>query len=268
MDRGYALEATQLYHAIDKVLQRNTLVLGGGGNESLPPPPLNAFLLRVAVAFVVDLEVSDLWTFVAVFVVAFASVAVAFVADLEVSDPWTFVAVVPVADLEVSDPWTFVAVVPVADLEVSDLWTFVAVVPVADLEVSDLWTFVAVVPVADLEVSDLWTFVAVFVVLVPVSVPVIEVDSSGRPFLASPNVDLFASPSSSVEVVAEEPVDSSMGARSNYGLYSILSNLDLHQDRNLEPFYSNPSPDHNNVSDTNDLPKGATTNHSRKKSLH
>ncbi|MGD0886593.1 MAG: hypothetical protein ABSA46_17270 [Thermodesulfovibrionales bacterium] len=251
MDRGYALEATQLYHAIDKVLQRNTLVLGGGGNESLPPPPLNAFLLRVAVAFVVDLEVSDLWTFVAVFVVAFASVAVAFVADLEVSDPWTFVAVVPVADLEVSDPWTFVAVVPVADLEVSDLWTFVAVVPVADLEVSDLWTFVAV-----------------FVVLVPVSVPVIEVDSSGRPFLASPNVDLFASPSSSVEVVAEEPVDSSMGARSNYGLYSILSNLDLHQDRNLEPFYSNPSPDHNNVSDTNDLPKGATTNHSRKKSLH
>ena len=173
MDRGYALEATQLYHAIDKVLQRNTLVLGGGGNESLPPPPLNAFLLRVAVAFVVDLEVSDLWT-----------------------------------------------------------------------------------------------FVAVFVVLVPVSVPVIEVDSSGRPFLASPNVDLFASPSSSVEVVAEEPVDSSMGARSNYGLYSILSNLDLHQDRNLEPFYSNPSPDHNNVSDTNDLPKGATTNHSRKKSLH
>ncbi len=41
-----------------------------------------------------------------------------------------------------------------------------------------------------------------FVVLVPVSVVVVEVDSSGRPkFLAFPNVDHFASSSSSVEVV-------------------------------------------------------------------
>jgi hypothetical protein len=41
-----------------------------------------------------------------------------------------------------------------------------------------------------------------FVVLVPVSVVVVEVDSSGRPmFLASPNVDYLASSSSSVEVV-------------------------------------------------------------------
>jgi hypothetical protein len=41
-----------------------------------------------------------------------------------------------------------------------------------------------------------------FVVLVPVSVVVVGVDSSGRPtFLAFPNVDHFASPSSSVEVV-------------------------------------------------------------------
>jgi hypothetical protein len=41
-----------------------------------------------------------------------------------------------------------------------------------------------------------------FVVLVPVSVVVVEVDSSGRPkFLAFPNVDHFASFSSSVEVV-------------------------------------------------------------------
>ena len=39
-----------------------------------------------------------------------------------------------------------------------------------------------------------------FVVLVPVSVVVVEVDSSGRPkFLAFPNVDHFASSSSSVE---------------------------------------------------------------------
>ena len=41
-----------------------------------------------------------------------------------------------------------------------------------------------------------------FVVLVPVSVAVVEVDSSGHPkFLAVPNVDHFASSSSSVEAV-------------------------------------------------------------------
>jgi hypothetical protein len=41
-----------------------------------------------------------------------------------------------------------------------------------------------------------------FVVLVPVSVFVVEVDSPGCPnFLAFPNVDHFSSPSSSVEVV-------------------------------------------------------------------
>ena len=41
-----------------------------------------------------------------------------------------------------------------------------------------------------------------FVVLVPVSVVAVEVDSSGRPrYLAFPNVDHFASSSNSVEVV-------------------------------------------------------------------
>ena len=41
-----------------------------------------------------------------------------------------------------------------------------------------------------------------FVVLVPVSFVVVEVDSSGRPkFLAFPSVDHFSSSSSSVEVV-------------------------------------------------------------------
>ena len=41
-----------------------------------------------------------------------------------------------------------------------------------------------------------------FVVLVPVSVAVVEVGSSGRPkCLAFPNVDHFASPSSSAELV-------------------------------------------------------------------
>jgi hypothetical protein len=109
-----------------------------------------------------------------------------------------------------------------------------------------------------------------FVVLVPVYVVVVEVDSSGRPkFLAFPNVDHFASPSSSVEVVGPESVHSSIGARTNSGLCSILSNLDLHQNKNVEHGYNKPSPGQNNhVSDTNDLPIDATTNHSRKRGLH
>jgi hypothetical protein len=81
-------------------------------------------------------------------------------------------------------------------------------------------------------------------------------------------VDHYASPSSSVEVVGWESVHSPTGARTNYGLCNILSNLDLHQNKNLEYSYNNPSPGYNNVSDTNDLPMDATTSHSRKTSLH
>ena len=108
-----------------------------------------------------------------------------------------------------------------------------------------------------------------FVVLIPVSVVVVEVDSSGRPrFPAFPNVDYFASSSSSVEVVGEEFVHSPTGARTNYGLCSILSNLDLHQNKKWEHSYNNPSPGYNNASDTNGLPIDATTSHSRKRGLH
>jgi hypothetical protein len=98
---------------------------------------------------------------------------------------------------------------------------------------------------------------------------VVEVDSSGRPkFLAFPNVDHFASSSSSVEVVDEESVHNPTGARTNHGLCSILSNLVLYQNKNLEHCYNNSSFDYNNVTDTNDLPMDATTNHSRNKDLH
>jgi len=108
-----------------------------------------------------------------------------------------------------------------------------------------------------------------FHVSVPVFVVVVEVYSSGRPkFLAFPNVDPFANCPSSVEVVGEESVHSSTDGRTNYDLCSILSNLGLHQNKNLEHCYNNPSPGYNNVSDTNDLPKSATTNHSRNRSLH
>jgi hypothetical protein len=130
--------------------------------------------------------------------------------------------------------------------------------------------FVAVVFVADVAEPQASVDIAVvFVVLVPVSVVVVEACSSGHPkFLAFPNVDPFANCSSSVEVVDQESVHSSIGAHANYDLCSILSNLGLHQNKNLEHCYNNPSPGYNNVNDTNDLPKNATTNHSRNRSLH
>jgi flagellar biosynthesis component FlhA len=76
------------------------------------------------------------------------------------------------------------------------------VVFVADLEVSEPEVvFVAVVSVADVAEPQASVDIAVaFDFLVPVSVVVVEVYSSGRPkFLAFPNVDLYATCSSSVE---------------------------------------------------------------------
>ena len=78
------------------------------------------------------------------------------------------------------------------------------VVSVVDPEVSEPEVvFVAVVSVADVAEPQASVDIAVaFDELVPVSVVVAEVDSSGRPkFLAFPNVDHYASSSSSVEVV-------------------------------------------------------------------
>ena len=63
--------------------------------------------------------------------------------------------------------------------------------------------FVAFVSVADAAEPHASVDIALaFDVSVPVSVGMVEADSSGRPrFLAIPNVDYFASSSSSVEVV-------------------------------------------------------------------
>jgi hypothetical protein len=144
------------------------------------------------------------------------------------------------------------------------------VVSVVDLEVSEPGVvFVAVVSVSDVAEPQASVDIAVaFAVLVPVSVVVVEVDSSGRPtFVASPNVCSFPSSSSSVELVGEVFVGSSTGARTNYGLCSILSNLGLHQNKNLELYYNNPSPGYNNVNDTNALPTDATTSHCRRRCL-
>ena len=129
--------------------------------------------------------------------------------------------------------------------------------------------FVSVVLVAVVSEPQASVDIAVaFVVLVLVSGVVGEVDSLGRPkFAVSPNAYSFPSLSSSVEFDDEVFVGSSIGARTNYGLCSTLSNLDPRQNKNREHTYNKPSPGHNNVSDTNGLPMGATTNHSRKRGL-
>jgi len=71
-----------------------------------------------------------------------------------------------------------------------------AVVLVVEPEVSDPGVVFASGPQASADIA------VAFVVLVPVSVAAVEVGSSGRPkCLAFPNVDHFASPSSSAELV-------------------------------------------------------------------
>ncbi len=111
-------------------------------------------------------------------------------------------AVVGAADIsEPAEPVVDVVVVEhkavfVAYLEVAEAGVvFVAVVFVAVVFVA-----ASVADVAELQASV--DIVLVFDVLVPVSVDAAEVDSPGRPrFLAVPNVDHYASSSSSAEVV-------------------------------------------------------------------
>jgi len=147
---------------------------------------------------------------------------------------------------------------------------FVVEPEVAVLAVEPEVVFVAVVSVPGVAEPQASVGIAVaFAVLVPVSVVVVEVDSPGPPrFFVFPSIDYYASPASSVEIVGKESGHNSTGARTNYGPCSILSSLDLRQNRNLEHYYNNPSPDHNTVSDTNGLAMDATRNHSRKRGLH
>ena len=108
-----------------------------------------------------------------------------------------------------------------------------------------------------------------FVALIPASLVAIELDIPGFPrFFAPHKICSFANFPSSVEIVDKEFVHNSIGVHSNYGLCSILSSLDLHHNKNLEHRYNSPNPGHNNVSDTNDLPIDATTNHCRNTCLH
>jgi hypothetical protein len=130
--------------------------------------------------------------------------------------------------------------------------------------------FAAVVVVADVAGPPVAVDIAVAVVVsVPGAVVVVEVDSSGRStFLAVPNVELSASSASSVEVVGEESVHSSTGARTNYGLGSSLATRGRHQNKNWAHGHNTPSPGYKTVSDTTALPRDATTTHSRKTSRH
>ena len=94
-------------------------------------------------------------------------------------------------------------------------------------------------------------------------------DSPGRPrfFLAFPNIDCSATSSSSAGVVGLGSVHSPTGAHANHGLCSILSSPGPRRNRTSGRRYNKPSPGHNNVSDTSDLPTGATTSRSRKTGL-
>jgi len=142
---------------------------------------------------------------------------------------------------------------------------FVGLVFVVDLDVAQHW----IVFVADVAEPQASVDIAVaFDLLGPVSVVAFADDSPGRPtFLALTNVHYYASSSSSVEVLGRGSVHSSTDVRTTYGHCSILSNLDLHQNKNLEHRYNKPIPDYNKGNDTNHPPRGATTNHSRNKGL-
>jgi hypothetical protein len=80
----------------------------------------------------------------------------------------------------------------------------------------------------------------VFAVSVPVAAVAVEVDSPGRPrCLVFPNVDSYASSSSSVEDSGWESVHSPTDVRTNHDLCNILSILDLRQNKTLGQYYNN-----------------------------
>jgi len=178
---------------------------------------------------------------------------VVFVVALVVAEPEEVFALV----FSAAEP----GVVFVVDLEVSEPGVVLAAVVLAAV-------FLAAV-VSTAHVSGPQASVDIRVasdVSVPVSGVAAEVDSPGPPrFLAFPNVDHYASSPSSGKVVSEESVHSSTGVRANDGLCSILSNLGLHQNKNLELCHNNPNPGYDDTSDTNDPPIDATTSHDRKR---
>lgn len=109
-------------------------------------------------------------------------------------------AVSVVAELVV----VFLAAVAAVSAVAEPVVVFVVVAAVVVSEVGDpVAVFVAVASVADVAEPRASVDIAlVFDVLVPVSVVVVEVDSSARPnFFVFPNIDYYSSSSSSVEAV-------------------------------------------------------------------
>jgi len=108
-----------------------------------------------------------------------------------------------------------------------------------------------------------------FDVVIPPAVSPVGADSPGRPtFFSFPNSDLHPSSSSACEAGRKGSVHGPTGVRASRGLYSIFSTPVLRHNKSGEHWHNTPNPDHNNGSDTSDLPKGATTSHSRKKCPH
>jgi hypothetical protein len=134
-----------------------------------------------------------------------------------------------------------------------------------------LFVFPALVSTPDVsEPQASGDILALYDVLIPVSVVVwVDLDSSERPkFFAFPNIDPFPNPSSSFQVVGQESVRTSIGVHASDDLGSIFSNPGLHQSKTLGHRCNKPSPGHNSVNDTNDLPTNATTSHPRKTDQH
>jgi hypothetical protein len=129
--------------------------------------------------------------------------------------------------------------------------------------------FVALASVADAAALQASGDIALpFDASVPASVAAAEDDISGRPrFFAFPSVGHYAKSSNFCAVGRKESVHSSSGNHANHGPYNIFSSRDPHQNRNVARRYNIPSPGHNNASDTNDLPTGATTSRPRKTGL-
>ena len=131
-----------------------------------------------------------------------------------------------------------------------------------------VFVFLVSVPdAAELLASD--GIAPVFAVLIPVFAAAVEADSPGHPkYYAFPNVDCRASSASFVEAAAREFVHNPTGVRTSCVLCSILANPGQHHNRNLVHGGNKPNPGYNSVNDTSDLPRGATTSHSKKKCPH
>jgi hypothetical protein len=158
------------------------------------------------------------------------------------------------------------AVVGVAVSEVAEPLVDIAAVLAVEPDV----VFVAVVSTADVaEPQASGGTRVVFDIAIPVFLYlVVELDSRGLPrFFALPSVDHYARSSSSVEVVDRESVHSPIDVRANHGLYNILSNLGLRQNKKAEHCHNNSTLGYNNVTDTSALPMDATTNRPRKRCL-